>query len=72
MHGNVWEWCHDWIGDYPASAVTDPAGPSTGSYRVGRGRRNNARYCRSASRYGYKPDYRNNELGFRLVLSPGQ
>jgi len=37
MHGNLWEWCEDWSGYYPAGSVTDPKGPSTGKYRVLRG-----------------------------------
>ncbi len=27
MHGNLWEWCEDWHGEYPF-AVTDPKGPA--------------------------------------------
>ena len=73
MHGNVWEWCQDWSDDYPGT-VTDPVGPTTGSYRVIRGGSwyINGRFCRSAFRgYSY-PDNRNFNIGFRVVLSPGQ
>ena len=34
MHGNLWEWCSDWHGDYPSRDVTDPKGPSVGKERV--------------------------------------
>jgi formylglycine-generating enzyme required for sulfatase activity len=71
MHGNVWEWCSDWYGDYPSGSVTDPTGASTGSCRVGRGGSwlLEAARCRSAARYGNAPSNRFNVLGFRLALS---
>ncbi len=74
MHGNVDEWCLDWYGDYPISAVTDPKGPATGSYRVVRGGSwvYYAYDCRSAHRFSNGPDYYYDCYGFRVALSPVQ
>ena len=71
MHGNVWEWCSDWHGDYPTGSVTDPIGPATGSYRVFRGGcwYDAAVNCRSAFRNGRDPSNRYRDLGFRVALS---
>jgi formylglycine-generating enzyme required for sulfatase activity len=52
LHGNVWEWCYDWSGPYPARAVSDPFGALKGNDRVTRGGSwyNNTVRCRAAYR----------------------
>jgi len=71
MHGNVFEWCQDWYGEYPAGAATDPKGAANGQFRVLRGGswNINPRNCRSANRIRVTPDSRNSFSGFRVVLA---
>ncbi len=72
MHGNVWEWCLDWYGNYPGGSVADPKGAPSGSVRGGCGCCwwDVAVGCRSAVRGWVGPGYRRGFLGFRLALSP--
>jgi formylglycine-generating enzyme required for sulfatase activity len=69
MHGNVWEWCWDWYGDYSTGSQTDPIGAGSGEYRVVRGGSwsYGGQYLRSAARGTNTPSRRGNRLGFRLV-----
>jgi formylglycine-generating enzyme required for sulfatase activity len=71
MHGNVWEWCHDYYGEdyYKESPEKDPTGPTSGSQRIFRGGSwfNYSLFSRSASRDRNLAGYRSVDVGFRLV-----
>jgi formylglycine-generating enzyme required for sulfatase activity len=72
MLGNVQEWIGDYYGDYPTGTVTDPTGPSTGTYRVTRGGGwvEDAKWVRAAVRPCCSaPDYQSPDNGFRPVRS---
>lgn len=76
MHGNVWEWCQDWLNNaYAGGIALDPQGPQSGSERVLRGG------CfdiwdfwlsrlRSAYRGGWNPSEKNEIAGLRPVIAP--
>ena len=70
MHGNVSEWCQDWLGEYPSEEVTDPVLLKFGKERVMRG--GSWEFapwnCRSASRSYFFFEYRDN-YGCRVVKS---
>ncbi len=71
MHGNVWEWCHDWYAEYPDGEATDYTGPETGEFRVLRsgGCHGRGRFCRSANRISSSPEERAPYFGFRVAMT---
>ena len=71
MHGNVEEWCLDWYGPYLPGDQNDPAGRTTGDFRVTRGGSHNTpdKYLRSGNRMAMIPDDKHAQTGFRIVES---
>jgi formylglycine-generating enzyme required for sulfatase activity len=69
MHGNVYEWCHDYYGVYKQSPAQDPPGPARGSFRVLRGGswNENSRCRSSAFRLSREAYHRYFSIGFRVV-----
>ena len=75
MHGNVLEWCLDhWHENYDSAPTNGSAwikgGNSDRRVRRGGSWDLNPRYCRSAYRYHFSPDYQVSHLGFRVILAP--
>ena len=72
MHGNVWEWCHDFHDKtyYARSPDTNPTGPETGTLHVIRGGswQFTGGYTTSCMRDGYADPRMN--IGFRVVMAP--
>ncbi|MGN0867128.1 MAG: formylglycine-generating enzyme family protein [Oligosphaeraceae bacterium] len=75
MHGNVWEWCLDWVTPQTADAATDPTGADSGTDRVVRGGGWDyaAQDCRSANRDSDgcgRPPEGGDYDGFRVLCLP--
>jgi|GEM_PF-723928 len=72
MHGNLWEWCLDWYGEYPRGSVKDPSGVSSGTEKVCRGGSwlSGAGGVRCADRDHVPPGYANTSVGFRVTWTP--
>lgn len=71
MHGNVYQWCSDYFGDYPKEAVIDPAGPAKAEEHVVRGGSFFVfpNWCRSAARDSYRGDLPEHRVvGFRVCI----
>ncbi len=69
LHGNLFEWTHDWFGEFGETAAVDSLGAKEGSRRVLRGGcwYYVAAICRTAFRFTYEPSLRSNPPR----LSPG-
>lgn len=72
MSGNVSEWVADWFGAYSAQALSNPAGPESGSEKLLKGCSwfSPPAYCRGAARPSADPSARHDAWGFRCAGPP--
>ena len=75
MHGNVWEWCQDWLGPYRNLSAKDPVQDSIKDkgVRVMRGGSWGKRIpqiCSAARRFSGAPRSRDLDVGFRVSFRP--
>ena len=70
MHGNLYQWCQDWYGDYSKEDIEDPQGINKGVARVLRGGCwcSDPWYCRAALRLRFAPGRRDDNCGCRVLL----
>ncbi len=71
MNGNVWEMVSDWFDEdyYANSPINNPKGPKEGNVAVLRGGSwfDIPKLCRPTARVRSFPNYRNYDIGFRVV-----
>jgi formylglycine-generating enzyme required for sulfatase activity/beta-lactamase regulating signal transducer with metallopeptidase domain len=77
MHGNVWQWCSDYYGDYPTGDVVDPKGSAVGDKDASRVLRGGSfghvpAGCRAAYRHRSGPEHQGKGTGFRVCLDTAQ
>lgn len=75
MEGNVWEWTHDWLGDLPGGAASDPLGPPSNAmgWKTVRGGAYDfdSPDCRSARRFFFPAAGNDTDIGFRIAFVTG-
>jgi formylglycine-generating enzyme required for sulfatase activity len=76
MNGNVWEWVQDYYAKdyYVTSPIRNPKGPAGGAKRSIRGGSwtNGDSTLRVTRRGSRNPTDRNEQVGFRVVVTPGR